>query len=134
MLKILTSGVLALSLGMSMLGFSRDETATPTDASALDCLPACMEDCDATVERLPDGTCRVDCIDENGEACWAIVACDPNGTCEVLERSANCELPECDLGGCEQSASDTKRASECSTAAARPSCDGGACPSSAAPN
>lgn len=82
----------------------------------------CGSDCDASVECLPDGTCRVTCTSASGEVrefdvdcgtdcppdcgtdCDARVECLPSGTCRVVctaPGGASCSVEiDCDDAGC----------------------------------
>ena len=133
MMKILTSGLIAASLGLSWLATSNESSVA---ADGTDCRPACLEDCDATVERISDDACRIECTNENGESCWVVVSCDPTGRCEVLDRGGDCERPICNPADCPfaseataspailtESGCDQVKASECAA------CDDTACDS-----
>ena len=81
-----------LAAAASYFGLSSPDAAA-TDELATPCITT---ECDAVVEPLGDGTCRIECITPEGEECWAIVACEDDGSCEVLSSSENCaQLAEC---------------------------------------
>lgn len=103
-MKLLLTSVLAAALGLNWLG---PRSAAP-DVST--CAPG-VQACDARVEPLGDGTCRIECDGPAGPA-WAIVACEGPDDCRVLAQGgADCNFdtstPECEPSPLFASASTT---------------------------
>jgi len=97
-MKLIIASLLA-SAAAAVAGLAPTDSATTSEASCQPCPAiadcAIIEDCDATVECLPDGTCRVECENDDGESCWAIVRCDESGNCEIIESQGDCRR-QCD--------------------------------------
>lgn len=92
-MKLLIASACASLLGIGWLAF-RAEAAD--DAHGASACPKSAEECDVTVECLPDGTCRIECEQPDGSTCYAILACDEDGGCEVVESGGDCCAAKCE--------------------------------------
>ena len=93
-MKILLASAIATTLGFGWFGSRAEAPATEDSACPIEeCLDS--EDCDVTVECLPDGTCFVECSGPNGETCWAVLGCDAEGNCVLLDCGGDCPEDLC---------------------------------------
>ncbi len=103
-MKCLLASALATLAGLGWFGYQPEDS--PEAACTNESICADMDDCDVTVECLPDGTCLIEC-DSPAGSCWVVLDCNEDGECEVIDCGGDaCEglgAPDCEmLQGCDE--------------------------------